>query len=73
MQGFWMDFSNLPPTLLLSTFLPVAAIMVVVGLGIWLIVHPGLEPIEDAMLPPTIPVSNPAVEQKERPTAESMV
>jgi hypothetical protein len=73
MQGFWMDFSDLPLALLLSTLLPVAALMVVVGLGIWLIVHPCLDPIEDATLPPTIPLSNPAVEQNERPTVESMV
>ena len=68
-----MDFSDLPLTVLLSTLLPVAAIMVVVSWGIWFIVHPCLGPIEDAMLPPAIPFSNPTVEQKERPTAESMV
>ncbi len=68
-----MVFSDLPLTPLLSTLLPVAAILIVVGLGIWLISHPHPEPIEDAMLPPTIPPSNPAVEQKERPTVESMV
>ena len=73
MQGFWMDFSDLPLTLLLSTFLPVAAMMVMAGLGICLIVHPHLEPIEDAMLPPAIPLSIPAVEQKECPTVESIV
>ena len=68
-----MDFSDLPLTLLLSTFIPVSSIMVVVGLGIWLIVRPCLEPIEDAILQPGIPFSNPATEQKERPTGESMV
>ena len=68
-----MDFSDLPLTLLLSTLLPVVAIMVVVGWGIWLIVHPRLEPIDDATLPPAIPLSNPAAKQKERPTVGSMV
>ncbi|KAF8257103.1 hypothetical protein EI94DRAFT_1760667 [Lactarius quietus] len=63
MQGFWMDFSDLPLTSLLCTLLPVAVILVVVGVGIWLIVRPRPEPADDAM----------SVEQKERPTAESMV
>ena len=67
-----MDFSDLPLTVLLSTLLPVASIMVVVGLGIWLIVHPRPEPIGDVMLPPAIP-SNLPVAQKKHPTVESMV
>ena len=68
-----MDFSQLPPTLLLSTLIPVALVLVMVGSGIWLIVRPRPEPIEDAMLLPTIPLSNPAAEQKDLPTVESMV
>ncbi len=68
-----MVFADLPLTPLLSTLLPVAAILVLVGLGIWLIVHPRPEPIEGAMLLPTITPSNTAVEQKEHPTVESMV
>ena len=68
MQGFWMVFADLPLTLLLSTLLPVAAVLVVVCLGIWLIVHRRPGPIED-VLPPTIPT----IEQKEHPTVESMV
>jgi len=71
MQGFWMDFSDLPLTLRPFTLLPVAAILVVVGLVIWVVVHPRPEPIEDAMLPPAIPSSNPPAAQKERPTVES--
>ncbi|KAI9458592.1 hypothetical protein BJY52DRAFT_412960 [Lactarius psammicola] len=73
MQGLWMVFADLPLTPLLCTLLPVVAILVVVGLGIWLIVHPGPEPFEGAMLPPAISPSNIAAEQKERPTAETMV
>ncbi|KAI9438660.1 hypothetical protein H4582DRAFT_1950065 [Lactarius indigo] len=73
MQGFWMAFADLPLTPLISTLLPVAVILVVVGLGIWFIVHPRPEPINGAMLPPTIPPSNTTVEQRERPTVESMV
>lgn len=63
-----MVFADLPLTLLLSTLLPVAAVLVVVCLGIWLIVHRRPGPIED-VLPPTIPT----IEQKEHPTVESMV
>ncbi|KAI9458588.1 hypothetical protein BJY52DRAFT_412811 [Lactarius psammicola] len=73
MQGFWMVFADLPLTPLLCTLLPVAAILVMVGLSIWLIFHPRPEPIESATLPPAIPPSNPAVEGKERTTVESMV
>ena len=72
MQGFWMVFADLPLTLLLSTLLPVAAILVVVCLGIWLFAHPRPGPIEN-VLPPTIPHSNPTIEQKVHPAVESMV
>ena len=68
-----MTFSDLPLTLCLSTLIPVAVIVVVVGLGIWFIVHPRLEPTEDAMLQPATPSSDPTDEQKERSTVESMV
>ena len=72
MQGFWMVFADLPLTLLLSTLLPVATILVVVCFGIWLTLRPRLETIED-VLSPTIPLSNPAVDQNDRPTRESVV
>lgn len=72
MQGFWVVFADLPLTLCLSTLLPVTAIMVTVGLAIWFIVHPRRGPIEEATLsPPTPP--NPAEEQREVPTVESIV
>ncbi|KAF8269466.1 hypothetical protein EI94DRAFT_950737 [Lactarius quietus] len=73
MQGFWMVFADLPLIVILSTLLPVAAILVVMGLGIWLIVRPRTEPIEDAVVQPDIPLPHPAVELKELPTAGSMV
>ena len=67
-----MVFADLPLTLLLSILLPLATILFVVSFGIWLIVHPRSESIED-VLPPTTPLSDSAVEQKEHPTVESMV
>ncbi|KAH9003468.1 hypothetical protein EDB86DRAFT_3100033 [Lactarius hatsudake] len=69
LQGFWMVFADLPLTLFLSTLLPVAAILLMVGLGIWFVVHPRPEP-DDATFLPAITPSTPAVEQKE---VESMV
>jgi hypothetical protein len=72
MQGFWVVFADLPLTLHLSTLLPVAAIMVTVGLAIWFIVHPHRGPIEEATFPPPTPL-NPAEEQKEVLTVESIV
>ena len=68
-----MVFADLPLILLLATLLPVAAILVVMGLVIWLIVRPRSEPIEDAMLPPAIPLSNTLGGQKVCATAESVV
>ena len=62
-----MVFADLPLVLLLSTLLPVSAIMVVVWLGILLVVRPRPDPAEDV-----IP-SNPAVKQNERTNVESMV
>ncbi|KAI9435468.1 hypothetical protein H4582DRAFT_1969598 [Lactarius indigo] len=54
MQGFWMIFSDLPLVLLLCTLFPAAAILIMMCLGIWLVVRPRPEPIEDAVLPPAI-------------------
>ena len=68
-----MTFADLPLTLCLSTLIPVAVIAVIVGSGIWFIVHPCPEPTEDTMLPPATTSSDPTDEQKERPTVESMV
>jgi len=73
MQGFWMVFADLPLILLLSTLLPVAAILIVIWLGIWLVVRPRPEPIEDPVLRAGIPPSDSGAEQKERSTAEIMV
>ncbi|KAF8262316.1 hypothetical protein EI94DRAFT_1808999 [Lactarius quietus] len=73
MQGFWMVFSDLPVIVLLSTLLLVATILVVVGLGMWLIVRPRTEPIKEAVLEPNIPLSGPVVEQKELAIVGSMV
>ena len=73
MQGFWMVFADLPLILLLATLLPVTAILLVLGLAIWLIVRPRSEPIEGAMLPPAIPPSNTLGEQKVCAIAESVV
>lgn len=73
MQGLWIAFADLSLILFLSTFLPVAAILAVVWLGIWLVVRPRPEPIDDTMLRAGIPPTGPGAEQKERPTAEIMV
>ncbi len=73
MQGFWMAFADLPLPLLLSMILPVAAILAVICLVIWLVVRQRPEPIEDAVLRAGIPPSIPGAEQKEHPTAEIMV
>ena len=62
-----MVFADLPLTLLLSTLLPVAAILVLVCFVIWLALHPRPEP------PPTIPLSDPAVDRTDRPTRGSVV
>ena len=73
MQGLWIAFADLSLILFLSTFLPVAAILAVVWLGIWLVVRPRPEPIDIAVVRAGIAPSDPEVEQKWRPTVESMV
>jgi uncharacterized membrane protein len=72
-QGFWMTFADLPLTLLLSTFLPIAAVLILASVGIWLALHPRQRTSEDPMLPPPMPPLIPAEEHKERFTAEVMV
>ncbi|KAI9458566.1 hypothetical protein BJY52DRAFT_411425 [Lactarius psammicola] len=72
-QGLWMAFIDLSPTLVLSTLLPTAVVVAMACVGIWLALHPRQKTLEGAMLPPpTLPLI-PAEEKKEHPTAESMV
>ena len=68
-----MTFSGLPPYLLLSTFFPVAAVLVGVCVCIWRALHPCPKPFEGPM--PSAPVPTPvlAEDQKEHHAAELMV
>jgi len=72
-QGFWMTFAGLSPTLLLSTLLPISAVLVMICIGIWKALHPRQKPFEDPMLLAPIPPPIPAQDQKEHPTAEFIV
>jgi hypothetical protein len=72
-QGFWMSFVGLPPYLLVSTLLPIAAVLVVACACIWKALHPSQKPFGDSMLSVPAPPLLPAEDQKEHHTAELMV
>jgi len=72
-QGFWMAFISLSLTLVLSTLLPTAGMLVMACVGKWLALHPRQKTFGGAMLPPPIPPLIHAEEQKEHPTTEVMV
>jgi len=67
-----MVFNGLSLTLLLSTLLPIATVLVTASVCIWLALHPRKRPFEDAMLSPPMP---PLIteEQKEHTAADIMV
>jgi hypothetical protein len=72
-QGFCITFIDLSLTLLLSTLLPIAVVLAMASVGIWLALHPRQRTFEeDAVVPQPMSPLIPA-EEKERPTAEVMV
>lgn len=72
-QGSWMIFVDLSPTLLLSTLLPTSAVLILVCVGIWIALRPRQKTSEDIMLPPPISPLNPVVDQKGHTPPEVMV
>ena len=72
-QGFRITFIDLSLALLLSTLLPIAAVLIMASVGIWIALHPRQRTSEDTMLPPPMPPLIPAEGLKEHPTADNMV
>jgi hypothetical protein len=72
-QGFWMTFASLFPLLPLSTLFPIAAVLVVVCVTIWKVLHPRQKPFESPMLSASAPPPFLAEDQKEHHTVEVMV
>jgi hypothetical protein len=65
-QVLWLAFSYLSFTSLLSTLIPVTAVLVIASVGIWLALHPRQKTPEDAKLPPPIPPLILAEDRKDR-------
>lgn len=72
-QVSWMALTYLSLTSLLSTLIPITAVMVMASVGVWLALHPCQKTSEDAISPPPIPPLIPAEDRKEYPAPEAMV
>jgi hypothetical protein len=72
-QGFWMTFAGLSPSLLLYTLFPIAAVLVVVCACIWKALYPRQKPFDGPMLSAPDPPPFPAEDQKEDHTVGVMV
>jgi hypothetical protein len=76
-QVFWMAFIDISLTSLLSTLIPITAILVMTSVGIFLALYPRQKHIEDTMPPPLIspPISPliPIEDQKEHLAPDAMV
>ena len=72
-QGFWMIFADLSPLLPRSTLFPIAAVLVVVCVTIWKVLHPRQKPVEGSMLSASVPPPLPSEDQKEQHTVEVSV
>lgn len=68
-----MAFIYLTLTSLLSTLIPITAVMAMASVGVWLALHPCQKTSEDAISPPPIPPLIPAEDRKEYPAPEAMV
>ncbi|KAN0127126.1 hypothetical protein V8E53_015064 [Lactarius tabidus] len=71
-QIFWMAFIDISLTSLLSTIIPITAVLVMASVGIWLALHPRQKHIEDTMPPPISPLITTG-DQKEHPAPDAMV
>jgi hypothetical protein len=76
-QVFWMAFIDISLTSLLSTIIPITAVLVMASVGIWLALHPRQKHIEDTMPPPSMaPPISPLIttgDKKEHPDPDAMV
>ena len=76
-QVFWMAFINVSLTSLLSTLIPITAILVLGSVGIFMALYPRQKHVEDTMPPPPIsPPTSPLIhteDQKEHPAPDDMV
>jgi hypothetical protein len=67
-----MTFSDLPTGLLLPVIIPVAIVLVVASLGIWIALHPREKVHQDTTEPAALPPPISTV-VKDQPAVEAMV
>jgi hypothetical protein len=72
-QGFWIAFSDLPTGLLLPVIIPVAVVLAITSLGIWIALHPREKIVQDTPASSPVPPSIPTSEKGHQPTVEAMV
>jgi len=71
-QGFWMTFSGLPTEIFLPVVIPVAVVLVVACMGIWIALHPREKPFGDATVLASVPTPDSSSE-KDQTTVEAIV
>jgi apolipoprotein N-acyltransferase len=71
-QGFWMTFSGLPMRVFLPVIIPVAVVLSVACLGIWIALHPRKKISEEATVPASVPPPVSFLE-KDQATVEAIV
>jgi hypothetical protein len=72
-QGFWLTFADIPPTLLICVVLPILIVLGSACFGIWVALHPREKPFEDATLPEPVSPHMFAVDHKDLSAVEVMV
>jgi hypothetical protein len=72
-QGFWMTFSDLPAGLLLPVAIPIAVVLAVTSLGIWVALHPREKFVQDKTVSAPVPLPIPTSEKGQQSTVEAMV
>jgi hypothetical protein len=72
-QGFWLTFADVPPTLLIRIIIPILVVLGLACFGIWVALHPREKHFEDASLPEPASPHMFAVDQKDLSAVEVMV